>query len=76
MDHSYAGCFASGCASADSEITLVVPAAGVKQMGTGTMAGPLRRAAVTDTDTEALKNAWNRARATDLTDSPASPHPP
>lgn len=63
-------------ASADSEITLVVPAAGVKQMGTGTMAGPSRRAAVTDTATEALKNAWSWARAMDLTDTPASPHPP
>lgn len=45
--------------SSDSEITLVVPAAGVRQMGRGTMAGPMRRAAVTDTATEAPKNAWS-----------------
>lgn len=61
--------------SADSEITLVVPAAGVKQMGRGTMVVPMRRAAVTDTATEAPKNAWSRARAMDLTAAAATPQP-
>lgn len=45
------------------------------------MAVPMRRAAVTDTATEAAKNAWSRARATDLTaaappDPTTTPHPP
>ncbi|KAG8004949.1 hypothetical protein GBF38_010793 [Nibea albiflora] len=52
-------------------------------MGRGTMAGPIRRAAVTDTATEDPKNAWSRARAMDLTATtttttaaalPRSPH--
>jgi len=53
--------------SSDSEITLVVPAVGVRQMGRGTMAWPMWRAAVTDTASEAPKNAWSRARNTDPT---------
>lgn len=53
--------------SSHSEITLVVPAAGVRQMGEETMAVPMRRAAATDTASEALKNAWRPARAVDHT---------
>lgn len=39
--------------SSESEITLVVPVTGVRQMNRETMAGPMQRAAVTDTATEA-----------------------
>lgn len=48
-------------------------------MGRGTMAGPMRRAAVTDTATEAPKNAWSQARTMDLQfppPLPPSPDPP
>lgn len=38
--------------------------------------GPMQRAAVTDTATEAPKNAWSRARAMDLTAPPPSTDPP
>lgn len=61
-------------ASADSEITLV--SRGEAGGGGGTMARPMQRAAVTDTATEAPKNAWSRARATDLTGSIPPPHLP
>lgn len=62
--------------SADSEITLVVPAARGEADGEEQWTGPMQRAAVTDTATEAPKNAWSRARAMDLTAPPPCPMVP
>lgn len=81
--YSAAGCFASGCECRLRDNPCCPLQPGVKQMGRGTMAGPIRRAAVTDTATEDPKNAWSRARAMDLTATttttsaaapPRSPH--
>lgn len=70
---SVAGCFASGCECRLRDNPCCSCGRGEAD-GEEQWAGPMQRAAVTDTTTEAPKNAWSQARAMDLT-PPPPPHP-
>lgn len=75
---SVAGCFASGCECRLRDNPCCSCGRGEAD-GEEQWAGPMQRAAVTDTTTEAPKNAWSQARAMDLTPPPTTtpqPNPP